>query len=98
MPKLTEHDHNTLRCLCCKVEMTTSVNPLGSANKPETGAYSICVRCGEVSIFEVAPDGSVSLREPNFVEMERFNQQASHVARAAAETRAAFGFGKDQSP
>jgi hypothetical protein len=47
---------------------------------PETGDYSICFRCGEVSVIEIHPLLGASLREPTLPELAEFSSDPANVA------------------
>ncbi len=55
---------------------TAGVRHDGPRNIPITGDYSVCFRCGEVSVYVIGPLG-VALREPTGAELTEF---AAHPA------------------
>jgi hypothetical protein len=81
--------HNQLRCRVCdhQIDGALSGHSGESEVRPVTGDFSVCIGCNEVSIFVVADDGTVSLREPNFIELMEFNSVYGAKARAVAEIR-----------
>ncbi len=85
--RLRHFETNALTCRICKGTLDCATDPRGNKERPSTGSFSICMYCGEVSIYIEHEDGSYSLREPNFIELAIFNREASDVARAAAAAR-----------
>lgn len=88
MKRLNEHHLNHLTCRICNASLEAVTNPRGGDIAPTTGSFSICVRCGEVSVIEVAEDGIVSLREPNFVELAIFTRENADIIAAFNHMRA----------
>jgi hypothetical protein len=80
---------NELHCLACGYLIDGALSGDRGEHdvRPTTGDYSVCINCNEVSIFVVADDGTVSLREANFIELRQFNTLHGAKARAVAEIR-----------
>ncbi len=87
MVELTEYHHDPIVCRACGTQLDSVSDPYGTTNRPTTGAFTLCIVCGEVSVFEVAEDGTVTMREPNFVELEIFNREGKALIKAFMASR-----------
>lgn len=54
------------------------------ARAPRTGDYSVCIKCGEVTVIEVHPLLGATLREASLTELAEFsrNREAAETVRA----------------
>lgn len=61
-----------------------SLKDTPQARAPQTGDYSICVNCGEVTVIEVHPLLGATLREATTAELAEFsrNRDATRLVRA----------------
>lgn len=81
--------HNTLHCRACGSEIDSATDMI-TGMEPYDGAVSICVICGEVSIFVIGPFGT-ALREPTMEEIaditqdETFQELRAALSQAQAE-------------
>ncbi len=65
------HRHNVLHCRVC-AHRIDAASPVYDEDSPSCGDISICIACGEVSVFEIGPLGTV-LREPTLAELHEFS-------------------------
>lgn len=80
--------HNAVTCRACGYRITgaTSITD-DDGDGPESGAFSVCLRCGEVAVYEISVFG-VSLREATMDELAEFGRchgdklQRLHLFRA----------------
>jgi hypothetical protein len=64
--------HRKLHCPACGCGQNAAARPDRSPGPgPSDGDYSICFRCGEVSVYTVSPLG-VALREATSAELVEF--------------------------
>lgn len=83
--------HNALSCLGCGYKITgaTYMNGPDGDSGPDSGSFSVCLRCGEVAIYEIGVFG-VALREATTDELAEFGRlygddlQRLHLFRVAA--------------
>lgn len=83
-----------MRCRVCQSSIDTASNfmPGSTRRPPQDGDGSLCLVCGEISIFEVTPGGTVTgLREPDFFELEKFTGLYKVLITKAVELRARRG-------
>jgi hypothetical protein len=88
--------HRPITCRVCGLPLdgATSAVPGQEDHRPGNHSFSVCIGCGEVSMFVVEDGEVVGLREPNFVELEIFNREFAREARVAAQVRAEHGRGQ----
>jgi hypothetical protein len=70
--------HQKLNCRACGngIDAAGVTGPV--APDPTDGDYSICFRCGEVSIYTIGPLG-VALREPTGAELAEFSSNPDNT-------------------
>jgi hypothetical protein len=89
--------HNPVICQVCGYTITgaTNVNGDGVDDGPQTGTFSVCLKCGEVSVYQVSVFG-VSLREATMDELAEFMRAHGDKIARLHRYRAVFGLGEDQ--
>lgn len=92
-PTIISYAHDPMRCRICQstIEVASNAMPGGSGQPPSDGDGSLCMVCGEISIFQVTNGRVVGLREPNFVELAKFVRVHRRLIAAVAEIRAKRG-------
>lgn len=71
--------HDTLPCRACGNQQNAATVPgHDQVPIPADGDYSICLRCGEVSIYSVTLFG-VALREPTTAELAEFARNPANT-------------------
>lgn len=80
------YGHNRLHCRVCGKGINCASPAPGrpDTGPPQDGAFSICLYCGEVSVYERGPFG-VLMREPSMDELAEFNRDHSDVAALRAQ-------------
>lgn len=82
-------EHNPLHCRVCAAEITQATS-IYVDEVPSTGSFALCMRCGELSIYEIGPLGT-ALREATNDELAEFARDYSHVAQQLTTYRARRG-------
>ncbi len=65
--------HNKVPCRICGTTHDAATS-MGRAAWPDSGSFSVCVTCGEISVFEVSALGQVALREATLAEVRDFTR------------------------
>jgi hypothetical protein len=68
---LTAHYHDPIICRSCGMTIHAAAG-INHEYKPLTGAFSTCLNCWTVSVYEVSPLGKIALREPTDAELVLF--------------------------
>lgn len=63
--------HNVFHCRMCGYKADASTSLFRPDAVPTSGAFSVCLNCGEVSVYEIGPLG-VAVREPTLDELAEF--------------------------
>jgi hypothetical protein len=73
-----------LQCTFCGHvhDATTFLPQQGQEHPPVDGDYSLCIECGEPSIFQIGSLGGVTLRRPNAHELAEFAVDHQNAADA----------------
>lgn len=62
------HTHPDLACPHCGYLMDRSANAPGEVGEPAADDITLCVKCGELSVFAPVDDGRLALRELTLLE------------------------------
>lgn len=73
----TKHHHDPVACPGCGQRQDGAMRP-DTTTAPSDGDWSICVTCGEVSVYVVGALG-VGLREASLEELVEFNSIPENV-------------------
>ncbi len=90
MSDYEEFRHNSVTCRTCHIQLDAGTNRFEGGTAKD-GNVSLCMGCGEVSIYVLSPLGLLSLREPTLDELASIASQPRFQALVDAyqATRAA---------